>query len=95
MSVTPHCTQKKTQNFFLCEALLCTRNVVPVNSKNAEQRRVLRPCRCSLRRRVLARAGRRLAVRTGKHNYVGGGGGMVGSAARDGAGGVGRQPVSF
>jgi len=29
-----------------------------------------RPCRCSLWRRVLARAGRRLAVRTGKRNYV-------------------------
>jgi len=46
--------------------------------------------RCSLRHRVLARAGRRLAVRTGKRNYVGGGGGpmMGGSAARVGAGGI-------
>jgi len=39
-----------------------------------------RPCRCSLWRRVLARAGRRLAVRAGKRNYFEGGGGMASSS---------------
>jgi len=80
MTVTPHCTQKKTQKSLFFVRLLGVENSVVCVAAG--------PCHCSLRRCVLARTGRRLAVRTGKRNYVGGGGGMCGSAARVGAGGV-------
>ena len=35
VTVTPHCTQKKSRKvFFLCEALLCTRNFVDNDSED-------------------------------------------------------------
>ena len=52
VTVTPHCTQKDNADFFL--RLLGVENSVVCVAA--------RPCRCSLRRRVLARAGRRLQV---------------------------------
>ena len=67
---TPVYTKKSAEKYFFC----ATTQRGVANSVVCE---AACQCRCSLWRRVLAHAGRRLAVRTGKRNYVGGGGGMA------------------